>query len=639
MMKKKLFLTAILTLICCMLLIAGASANLEGIGTADDPYQISNAAELIAFADIVNDGQNAAHAVLTANITVNENVLKTDGSLNGTPANAWTPIGESDSEDDAYTGNFDGRGHTISGLYTMVETYNTTAYAGLFGCVGGGGEVKNVNIADSYICASIKESNPSGNNKFAAAGSVCGKNNGGTIENCTNSGTVVVEDGNTSNSACYAGGVCGLNTHTNTDKGKISGCANSGSVSGYGHVGGVCGSTGHLTVNCGNTGSVSGSGYVGGVCGQNGGTITNCYWLEDTVEYGNNIGQSKTADDFASGEVTWLLNKGQTAGPWRQNLGKGEDAEPVLDATHGEVICIYIDNTPVYANPDNVTLPDPGPGKAYFDETGEYVDPETYKFTDGMRIHLEDAITASFVYGDGTSVTQMVKEDISSVVMPDAPSKPGYIFLGWRSGDMTYLPGDEVGLYGDTTFTAVWANMPDITPSEPDSPDEPDALPFGDVSEDAWYYDAVKTVVEAGLMKGVSDTDFAPNGILNRAMFWTLLARAEGVDTDGGATWYSVAQQWAIDNGVSDGTDPMGALTREQLVTMLWRLNGEPVVNYLITTPDAGQISSWALEAMRWAASTGLIEGDETGALNPTATCTRAQAATFMVRYLTPVTA
>ena len=68
---------------------------------------------------------------------------------------------------------------------------------------------------------------------------------------------------------------------------------------------------------------------------------------------------------------------------------------------------------------------------------------------------------------------------------------------------------------------------------------------------------------------------------------------------------------------------------------MLWRLNGEPVVDYLITSPDASQISSWALEAMRWAASIGLIEGDETGALAPTATTTRAQAATFMVRYLT----
>ena len=140
---------------------------------------------------------------------------------------------------------------------------------------------------------------------------------------------------------------------------------------------------------------------------------------------------------------------------------------------------------------------------------------------------------------------------------------------------------------------------------------------------------------EAGLMKGVTDTQFEPNGTLTRAMFWTILARASGVDTEGGENWYAKAQAWAMENGVSDGTDAMGALTREQLVTMLWRLNGEPVVDYLITAPDAAQISSWALEAMRWAASTGLIEGDETGALSPAADTTRAQAAAFIVRYLT----
>ncbi len=450
----------------------------------------------------------------------------------------------------------------------------------------------------------------------STTGGVCG-NNSGSITNCYNTGNV--------HESLYTGGVCGNN------RGSITSSYNTGSVAAgtRGYAGGVCGANSSTVTHCYNTGSISGSN-VGGVCGENSGTITNCYWLEGTASagIGNGSGEatSKTSDEFKSGEVTWLLNDGN--GPWRQTLGEGGDAEPVLDATHGEVICIYIDNTPVYANPGSVTLPDPEPGKAYFDETGKYVDPETYKFTDGMRIHLEDAITASFVYGDGTSVTQMVKEDISSVVMPEAPTRPGCIFMGWRSGDMTYEPGDEVGLYGDTTFTAVWANMPDITPSEPE------ALPFTDVPEGAWYYDAVKTVVEAGLMKGVSDTDFAPNGILNRAMFWTLLARAGGIDTDGGETWYYKAQAWAVENGVSDGADAMGALTREQLVTMLWRLNGEPVVNYLITAPNAADISSWALEAMRWAASTGLIQGDDAGALTPAATCTRAQAATFLVRYL-----
>ena len=398
--------------------------------------------------------------------------------------------------------------------------------------------------------------------------------------------------------------------------------------------GGICGNNNGTIENCSFSGSISGSSNVGGVCGENSGTITNCYWLEGTASagIGNGSGtatnvEAKTAEQFASGEVTWLLNDGN--GPWRQDLRT--DEYPVLNAVNSEVFRIYIDDVVKYINPDSASLTAPGPGKAYFDQDYNYIDPAACEFTDGMHIYLRDALAVRFVYGDGTSLTKIVAEDIGSVVLPEAPTRPGCIFMGWRSGDMTYEPGDEVGLYGDTTFTAVWANMPDITPSGPDQPDE---LPFTDVPEGAWYYDAVKTVVEAGLMKGVSDTDFAPNGILNRAMFWTLLARAGGIDTDGGETWYYKAQAWAVENGVSDGADAMGALTREQLVTMLWRLNGEPVVNYLITAPDAADISSWALEAMRWAASTGLIEGDDAGALTPAETCTRAQAATFLVRYL-----
>ena len=420
------------------------------------------------------------------------------------------------------------------------------------------------------------------------------------------------------------GGICGNNN------GTIENCSFSGSISGS-NVGGVCGKNSGTITNCCSSGSISGSSNVGGVCGENSGTITNCYWLEGTASagIGNGSGEatSKTSDEFKSGEVTWLLNDGN--GPWRQDLGT--DEYPVLNAAHSEVFRIYIDDVAQYINPDSASLTAPGPGKAYFDQDYNYIDPAACEFTDGMHIYLRDALAVRFVYGDGTSLTKIAAEDIGSVVLPEAPTRPGCIFMGWRSGDMTYEPGDEVGLYGDTTFTAVWANMPDITPSGPDQPDE---LPFTDVPEGAWYYDAVKTVVEAGLMKGVSDTDFAPNGILNRAMFWTLLARAGGIDTDGGETWYYKAQAWAVENGVSDGADAMGALTREQLVTMLWRLNGEPVVNYLITAPDAADISSWALEAMRWAASTGLIEGDDAGALTPAATCTRAQAATFLVRYL-----
>lgn len=162
------------------------------------------------------------------------------------------------------------------------------------------------------------------------------------------------------------------------------------------------------------------------------------------------------------------------------------------------------------------------------------------------------------------------------------------------------------------------------------------ALPFVDVSVNAWYYETVKAAYEAGLMNGVTDTEFAPNATLTRAMIWTIIARASGVDTEGGATWYAKAQEWVVANGVSDGEDPMGNVTREQLVTMLWRLNGSEVMTgYIGNYIDTGDISEWANNAMLWAVQNGIIEGDENMALAPKADTTRAQAATFFVRYLT----
>lgn len=162
------------------------------------------------------------------------------------------------------------------------------------------------------------------------------------------------------------------------------------------------------------------------------------------------------------------------------------------------------------------------------------------------------------------------------------------------------------------------------------------ALPFVDVSANAWYYESVKAAYEAGLMNGVTDTEFAPNATLTRAMIWTILARASGVETEGGATWYAKAQEWAVTKGVSDGEDPMGNVTREQLVTMLWRLNGSEVMTgYIGNYIDTGDISEWANQAMLWAVQNGIIEGDENMALAPKADTTRAQAATFFVRYLT----
>ena len=166
-------------------------------------------------------------------------------------------------------------------------------------------------------------------------------------------------------------------------------------------------------------------------------------------------------------------------------------------------------------------------------------------------------------------------------VLPEAPSSSGHVFMGWNSGEKNYAAGDSVKVTGNMTFTAVWANHPD-TPYEPDededTPEVPE-FPFYDVARGAWYYNAVAYVYNKGLMDGVDTHEFAPEATLTRAMVWTILARMEGVDTTGGATWYAKAQEWATAKGISDGENPNAAITREQFVTMLYRLAGEPAVS------------------------------------------------------------
>lgn len=279
------------------------------------------------------------------------------------------------------------------------------------------------------------------------------------------------------------------------------------------------------------------------------------------------------------------------------------------------------------------------PTRAGYAFEGWYVGDAEYDFTQPVTSDLTltakwtEVHTVTLVYGNGDTETVPVK-DGATYALP-AASRPGYIFLGWKYGDKTCSAGDEFTVNGDMTFTAVWANMPDITPGAPDEPDE--GLPFKDVREGQWFYEAVEYVYGAGIMDGTGSDIFAPNGTLTRAMAWTILARLDGVDTDGGATWYSIAQEWAIAKGISDGTEPMADITREQLVTMLYRfaeMNGADVTQGgmgIKEYKDYAEISDWALTAMVWAVNNGVIEGNA-GLLRPTAACTRAEAAAILMR-------
>ncbi|MDR1572037.1 MAG: DUF4430 domain-containing protein [Clostridiales Family XIII bacterium] len=162
--------------------------------------------------------------------------------------------------------------------------------------------------------------------------------------------------------------------------------------------------------------------------------------------------------------------------------------------------------------------------------------------------------------------------------------------------------------------------------------------PFADIAKGDWFYRAARHAYSGGLINGVADGSFAPQAKLSRAMLVTMLARDAGVDTGGGATWYGKAAEWGVANGITDGTDMAGDLTREQFAAILYRyarLNGADVGGAadLAAYGDAGAVSGWAKDAVSWAVAAGLIEGRTETELAPGGTATRAEAAALLMRY------
>ena len=155
---------------------------------------------------------------------------------------------------------------------------------------------------------------------------------------------------------------------------------------------------------------------------------------------------------------------------------------------------------------------------------------------------------------------------------------------------------------------------------------------FTDVPAANWASDAVAFASSRELFNGTGADTFSPNAPMTRQMLMTVLARLDGTDTSGNA--YAKGMEWAIRNGVSNGSDPEGKITREQLATMLWRYAGSPSVSGRMTGfVDADQISGYAEDAMLWATKAGIIGGKGNGQLDPKGYATRAEVAAMLMRY------
>lgn len=155
---------------------------------------------------------------------------------------------------------------------------------------------------------------------------------------------------------------------------------------------------------------------------------------------------------------------------------------------------------------------------------------------------------------------------------------------------------------------------------------------FTDVPGSHWAADAVAFVSARELFNGTSAQTFSPNAPTTRAQLMTVLARLDGADASGSnALQQGIA--WAVESGISNGSDPGAAISRQQLVTMLYRYAGSPATEYVLDYPDTAQVSAYATDAMRWAVENGIINGTSDGMLDPYGAATRSQMAAIVMRY------
>lgn len=220
-------------------------------------------------------------------------------------------------------------------------------------------------------------------------------------------------------------------------------------------------------------------------------------------------------------------------------------------------------------------------------------------------------------------------DQVTVTVKPNEGYELGELTAARKSGGAVKLTHQGDGRYtfvmpsGQVIVAAVFV------------PSQQPGLPFGDVEAGAWYYESVAFAYRGKWMVGTGPDRFGVDDPATRAMMWTILAAYDGADTAGGDPWYLPGRRWAIERGVSDGTDPDGSITREQLAVMLWRTAGSPsAAGSLSGYGDAGSVSHWAVEALTWAVDEGILSGMGGSILAPQGTATRAQTAVMLMGFV-----
>ncbi len=395
-----------------------------------EKYEISNAGQLYWFAEQVNSGETSLNAVLTTDIVVNETVLAADGSLGADPdtLRMWYPIGVGDDyAENIFKGTFDGQGHTISGLYFSNDSNESNAMcAGLFGFSAG--IIQNVGLEDSYfkhhnasagICAmnygQIVNCYNAGTILGYGASGICVQNSdNGSIENCYNTGVIrgswlvagicnlnvgsmkdcynnsditvmtdstIIDENDEKN---YASGICNINDSSNDSSGRIENCYHVGQVSGADVNNNICNH---------NAGQIENSYYDCNICDKDAITQNESSAVVKNVE-------GKTTKQFASGEVTYLLNGDQSVRAFYQNLAKEKyptlnqkskvvmQLERIYDESFGEDAT----TNKTYHNAEDTIALETSPDKAYtyqYFVNGKQIEKPNYTLTGNTKMTVK----------------------------------------------------------------------------------------------------------------------------------------------------------------------------------------------------------------------------------------------------------
>ena len=626
---------------------------------------------------ILIDRSNATFTVNDSNITINGQIMQYFGSalinglgtakfpyqigdkaelvlfgsiVNGTAGN-YIPAqrgacaeltADVDLENDAWTPIGPDEGSSYTGTFDgkgyTIKNLNVSGSGniGLFGYVSGG-TIRNLTVAGSVTATGGR-----------AGGITCTLIDG-LIENCANLCTVTYTGADGS-----VGGIVGY-AYPIDDSVAIRDCYNIGKIDGGTRTGGILGLDnypGTEISNCYNVGSVTGNEYVGAIAGNTCYSPSNCYYLSDTSS-----GAARTEKEFADGTVLNLLINGRNDSehPWYETciyLEAAGKTLPVFKWQHQHQLTHVPAKAPTTSEAGNIEYwYCAACGRYFADSTG--AKEITKADTVIPKRHFSDSSSSSYpitvpdkTENGSVAVSPKTASKGSTVTISVTPDS-GYVL---ETISVTDKNGNDLKLTdkgnGKYTFTMPGGKVEvKVTFMEDNS-----VLNFFyDVPNDAYYYEAVKWAAENGITDGIGNSLFAPNQPCTRAQIVTFLWRAAGspvvnyrmpfTDVDEGA-YYAEAVRWAASTGIvtgltetTFGTDSV--CTRAQAAAMIYRCaqaQGKGFTGAWMFHLPFTDVPEWAYESVAWCYMNGVTTGVNETAFAPGNDCTRAQIVTFLWR-------